>query len=47
MLNVKTPSPINSNHQHGQEYVNNQTNHRKPMEDVGNIEVLCSGWHGR
>nr|XP_019710231.1 kinesin-like protein KIN-14F isoform X3 [Elaeis guineensis] len=39
MLNVKTPSPINSNHQHGQEYVNNQTNHRKPMEDVGNIEI--------
>ncbi|XP_008807759.2 LOW QUALITY PROTEIN: kinesin-like protein KIN-14F [Phoenix dactylifera] len=39
MLNMKAPSPVNSNRRHGEEYLNNQTNRRQPMEDVGNIEM--------
>ncbi|KAG1338750.1 kinesin-like protein KIN-14F [Cocos nucifera] len=39
MHNMKTPSPVNSDRRLGGEYVNNQTNHRQPMEDVGNIEM--------
>ncbi|WOL10299.1 kinesin-4-like isoform X1 [Canna indica] len=38
-VNIGAPSPVPSNRQGGTDYLSGQSNHRQPMEQVGNIEI--------